>query len=149
MDIDHCDYYEAFLKELAFGKNEELLTKLHENACNSVEPLAENVEYTDEDDKISELHDAMDDCWDNTWINPLTGIPHYHAANQDITQIPTMTKYTYQIPEINKCNFCFKKYGDVSKSYTHTIKNCYALKNTQCLLCFGYGHTTSYCKNET
>lgn len=86
MDYDHCDSYEMFLKELAFGdgmKSLGNLTKLYEQASTFVEPLAENVVNSDEE----ELQDAMDDCWDNVWINPLTGIPHYHAANQDITNI--------------------------------------------------------------
>ena len=86
MDIEHCDMYETFLKELAFGdgiKGLGNLTKLYEKAMSSVEPLAENVIHTEEE----EIQDAMDDCWDNVWINPLTGVPHYHTANQDITKI--------------------------------------------------------------
>lgn len=86
MDYEHCDSYEMFLKELAFGNGITYLgnlKKIHEEAIKYVEPVAENVIYTEDDD----IQDKMDDCWDNEWINPLTGIPHYHTANQDITNI--------------------------------------------------------------
>ena len=80
MDIEHCDMYETFLKELAFGYGIQglgNLTKLYEKAMSSVEPLAENVIYTEEE----EIQDAMDDCWDNVWINPLT---RFHITTQQI-----------------------------------------------------------------
>lgn len=86
MDLEHCDTYEIFVKELVFGDGIQglaNLAKLYENAVATVEPLAENVTYTEEE----EIQDAMDDCWDTEWINPLTGVPHYHTANQDITSI--------------------------------------------------------------
>ena len=75
MNIEHCDAFECFLHETIL--NEQTLVSLYETACAEVEPLAQNVIYTEEDD----IQDAIDDCWDNVWINPLTGIPHYHAAN--------------------------------------------------------------------
>ncbi len=75
MDFEHCDDYETFLQTIAF--DEDILKTLYERAISLVEPLAQNVIYTEEDD----IQDAIDDCWDNVWINPLTGIPHYHSAN--------------------------------------------------------------------
>lgn len=75
MDFEHCDDYEAFLYELIL--NIDKLSELYKKACDCVEPLAENINYTKEE----EIQDDMDDCWDNEWINPHTGIPHYHMAN--------------------------------------------------------------------
>ena len=74
MDFEHCDDYETFLQTIAF--DEKILKTLYERAVSLVEPLAQNVIYTEEDD----IQDAL------TIVGIMyglihTGIPHYHSAN--------------------------------------------------------------------
>jgi hypothetical protein len=94
----------------------------------------------------------MDDCWDNVWINPITGLPHYISANAILNETNVVTTMSLENSnntfKTNKyCKFCANKYGIVSKqATTHNVMNCYLLKNTTCLKCGNKGHTASYCK---
>ena len=176
MNYAHCDDYEMFLSELAFGPNQEKLPQLHAEAEASLEPLAQNLSEEEM------LHQAMDDCWDSEWINPLTGIPHYHAANVSLTNTslqPTLMEQMYAgnkptviptwgdeeeddvvttassasslsssyKPPPMKCTFCLHKFGDKKRVYTHYVRDCRSLKNTTCKNCGEKGHTYSYCPN--
>jgi len=153
MDFTHCDDYEIFLNELAFGENNDKISELYAIAESMVQPQEEALLFGEE------LAQDMDDCWDSEWINPLTGIPHYVAANWSLTgtsiestlleQIysgtapPTQETYTPK----KKCTFCVNKFGDCFKATTHTVKYCKVLANMMCLNCGKKGHTTSYCRN--
>ena len=100
MDFIHCDDYEMFLQELAFGENNEKLNELHAIAVSMVQPLEVELPFEEE------LAQDMDDCWDSEWINPLTGIPHYVAANWSLTGTsvePTLIEQVYSgaNPEIS------------------------------------------------
>ena len=161
MDLIHCDDYEVFLHEVAFGKNNEKMKELYTQAVNEVEPCAENLSY------VEQLAEDMDDCWDSEWINPITGIPHYHAANmmlpgtciqptifeQLYTGAPPNVTPTWELEYVSappqktkpvvktskqttkKCTFCANRFGNVPRCNTHTVKDCYVLKNTKCLNC--------------
>lgn len=164
MDYSHCDDYEAFLYEMAFGTNGEKLKDLHKIAEDCIEPIPEN---WDEDELLQQ---DMDDCWDSEWINPLTGVPHYTQANlllYGTTLQPTLMEQLYcgSTPEViptwelefcpkptsntKKCTFCCNKFGDIAKCKTHTVKQCRVLANTTCLNCGEKGHTVSHCSKKS
>lgn len=152
MDYSHCDDYEQFLYELAFGENDSILHELYLQAVDQVQPDALNLSHDEE------LHQTMDDCWDSEWINPLTGIPHYVAANLPLTGTtlkPPIDPPQYYIttpPKHSKqklCTFCANKYGYHNpRCKTHTVKQCRLLANTSCLNCGEKGHTVSHCSTK-
>ena len=144
MDYDHCDDYEQFLQELAFGdKPQETLHQLYIKAFNDVQPTPLNLSEEEE------LQEAMDDCWDSEWINPLTGLPHYVAANLILTGTsfePDKVALNHLFQKYKLCTFCANKYGKHShRCTTHTVSQCRLLANTTCLHCKQKGHTVSHC----
>jgi hypothetical protein len=176
MDFIHCDCYEEFLHDVAFGKDCEIQHSLYEIAKIHIQPSANNLSY----EEI--LYQDMDDCWDSEWINPLIGVPHYHAANiilrgTDVDSSWMEQVYCGEKPTVVpwgddddgraddgraddgrdpgnieitlKCMFCVKKFGDVSKCYTHSVKECRILMNIRCLACGEKGHTTTYCSSAS
>ena len=190
MDFIHCDSYEEFLHDAAFGKECEIMHALYGIAKKHIQPFANNLSY----EEI--LYQDMDDCWDSEWLNPLIGVPHYHAANLIIPGTDVDSSWMEQVyygekPNVVlwgdddardddardddardddardddardddardvgnieitiKCMFCVKKFGDVSKCYTHTVKECRILMNIRCLACGEKGHTTTYCSSSS
>jgi len=147
MDFAHCDDYELFLQDTVFGSHGEKLHELYLQALSQIQPVPLNL-TSDE-----ELHQAMDDCWDSEWINPLTGIPHYVAANVLLSgtsfelELPSR-QYVHTKPKL--CTFCANKYGrDAPRCKTHTVKQCRLLANTTCMNCGEKGHTVSRCPNKS
>ena len=160
MDFAHCDDYEQFLQDIAFGSHGVSIHEHYLQAVSEIQPLPLNLSADEEH------HQAMDDCWDSEWINPLTGIPHYVAANVLLTgtsfepELPPGTSFEPELPPAPRpqyvhtrsklCTFCANKYGrDAPRCKTHTVKQCRLLANTTCLNCGEKGHTVSRCSNKT
>ena len=147
MDFAHCDDFEQFLQDTAFGPHGVSIHDLYLQAVSEIQPTPLNLTEDEE------LHQAMDDCWDSEWINPLTGLPHYVAANVFLTGTslepePPMPQYVHTKPKL--CTFCANKYGrDAPRCKTHTVKQCRLLANTTCLNCGEKGHTVSRCPNKS
>ena len=147
MDFSYCDDFEQFLQDTAFGPHGVSIHELYLQAVSEIQPIPLNLSVDEE------LHQAMDDCWDSEWINPLTGIPHYVAANVLLTGTsfePELLPPQYVDTRPKLCTFCANKYGrDAPRCKTHTVKQCRLLANTTCLNCGKKGHTVSRCPNKT
>jgi hypothetical protein len=148
MDFVHCDDFEQFLQDTAFGPHGVSIHDLYLQAVSEIQPASLNLTADEE------LHQAMDDCWDSEWINPLTGIPHYVAANVLLTgtsfepDLPPPPQYVHTRPKL--CTFCANKYGrDAPRCKTHTVMQCRLLAKTTCLNCGEKGHTVSRCPNKS
>ena len=80
-----CYDYEDFLNDVVFRG--DLKHQLYMKAVKQVQPENQNLS---EKELIQE---EMDDCWDSVWLNPLTGVSHYAAANQAHSAIhPSITR---------------------------------------------------------
>jgi hypothetical protein len=95
MPYAHCVAYEDFLYGLI---DKKLLNQLYLEAKQSVQYL-----QNDNDDSIPDyIQDVMDECWDTVWLNPLTGISHYVAAN---VMLPGVVADIYPYPDFLQPNF--------------------------------------------